>query len=380
MRVLIVPDKFKGTLTAGRAAEAIARGWQRARRQDKVRLVPMSDGGDGFGEVMGRLLAAEPKKARTSDAAGRPCTARWWWHAKSGTAIIDSAAVIGLARLLPGRFHPFELDTFGLGKVVEAAFRQGARRCVVGVGGSATNDGGFGLARALRWTFLDAKGNSIKRWPDLASLVSVHTPLRKSPAGSVIVAVDVQNRLLGSRGCSRIYGPQKGLKPHQFAIAERALSRLAAVMKKFLGFDFSRLPGSGAAGGLGFGFAAFLGARLEPGFEIFSAEAGLKKMLTRTDLVITGEGRIDRSTCMGKGAGCVAALCGQMRIPCIGLAGTIEPGARRKARFTRNAALTDITTTEEAKACAGKWLETLSRVVATDWPIPGVPAAQRRQR
>src|SRR5688572_19053814 len=137
LRVLIVPDKFKGTLTAQQAAEAIARGWSDTRKEDAIELLPMSDGGDGFGAVLSQLLDAETRVTKTVDAAHRPITAEWWWEPKSATAIIEAARVNGLAQLPPGKFHPFELDTFGLGDVLGDAVRAGAKRCVMGIGGSA---------------------------------------------------------------------------------------------------------------------------------------------------------------------------------------------------------------------------------------------------
>ena len=158
MRILIIPDKFKGTLTAEAAAEAIARGWRKARPQDALDLLPMSDGGDGFGEVISRLLAAKVQTIKTVDAAHRPCLAKWWWEPKTKTAIVESATVIGLAMLPSKQFHPFDLDTFGMAAVLRAAAAKGARRCLIGIGGSATNDAGFGLARGLGWEFLDPDG------------------------------------------------------------------------------------------------------------------------------------------------------------------------------------------------------------------------------
>ena len=240
MKILIVPDKFKGTLTAQAAAEAIARGWLVARPEDSLKMLPMSDGGDGFGEVMAKLLGAKPQLMPTTDAAHRSLKARWWWVEKNKTALIESAQVIGLAQLStlrsrsatedgpPGKFHPFELDTFGLGKIFQAAVKRGAKKILIGIGGSATNDGGFGLARALGWKFLDARGDEIKNWPDLVKLKTISKPsLKRFP--KVVVAVDVQNPLLGKRGATRVYGPQKGLRSEDLPRAEEALKRLAMV-------------------------------------------------------------------------------------------------------------------------------------------------------
>src|SRR5579859_3393136 len=191
LRVLIVPDKFKGTLTAQEAAESIGCGWAKARPQDELQLLPMSDGGDGFGAVMSTLIGAVPRTVRTCDATHRPCTARWWWQARGRTAVLDTAGVVGLAMLPPGRYHPFALDTFGLGEVVRAAVRMGAKRCLVGLGGSATNDAGFGLARAFGWQFVDQSGDPIERWPDLANLADLHPPTNPDGLPELVIAVDV---------------------------------------------------------------------------------------------------------------------------------------------------------------------------------------------
>jgi len=252
LKILVVPDKFKGTLTAGQAARVIADGWRKARPRDVLELLPMCDGGDGFGEVMAGLFSAEVQVTRALDAAHRPIEARWWWAEKRRTALIESAEVIGLARLqttrpqdhkttgLPdyrtteprtphrrqrrrnGRqpttdhgakkpsvdsgLHPFGLDTFGLGAVLVAAAQKGARRCLVGIGGSATNDGGFGLARALGWRFLDREGRRIERWTELRGLAKVQSPSSFVPVSKT--TEDKKSRVrsplstLGLRSCS----------------------------------------------------------------------------------------------------------------------------------------------------------------------------------
>lgn len=376
LKVLIVPDKFKGTLTAREAAAAMARGWRKARPNDVLELLPMSDGGDGFGEVMSELLRARRQAIKTVDAAHRPCRAHWWWEAESKTAIIESAEVVGLARLPAKKFHPYKLDTFGLGAVVRAAAAKGALRCLIGIGGSATNDGGFGVARALGWEFLDRAGTSITSWTRLHMLASAHPPKCRRWFKDFIVAVDVQNRLLGPQGCTRIYGPQKGLTSIDLSFAERCLGDLARVTTSLLlpshplvarnGGRFANEPGAGAAGGLGFGLRCFAGARLQPGFDLFARTAELSRRLGAADLVITGEGAIDQSTLMGKGVGQIALWCRKLRIPCIGLAGTVL--ARSENSFTAEHGLTDLTTMEKAKGRPAFWLERLAEQVASDWP------------
>ena len=359
LRVLVMPDKFKGTLSASEAAAAIARGWVRARPQDELELLPMSDGGDGFGEVMSGLLNARPERIKTVDAAHRPRTATWWWEAKARIAIVESAQVVGLAMLPPKRFHPFALDTFGLGAVLREARRSGAEQILIGIGGSATNDGGFGLARAVGWEFRARHGGLIEEWTRLHELEEIRRPAPRR-FGKVVVAIDVANPLLGACGATRVYGPQKGLRVEDFPEAEKCLRRLARVTERELGQDFARVPGAGAAGGLGFGLLAFLGAKPEPGFELFARLAGLSHRLRTADLVITGEGAIDRSTAMGKGVGQIAKRCRELGIPCLGLAGRVFDQGKLARRFDRVQSLTELTTVKEAMANPGCWLAKLA--------------------
>jgi len=363
-RILIAPDKFKGTLTASEAMAAIARGWRGVRSRDEVELLPISDGGDGFGSVFVGLTGAKPVTMITVNAAGQRCLVRWWWDAADKVAIIESARVIGLAMLPPGKFHPFQLDTRGLAAVLRAVAKRGARRCVVGIGGSATNDGGFGLARGLGWKFLDAGGTPIECWTELARLARIERPPAQTWPKEIMVAVDVQNRLLGARGCTQIYGPQKGLRPGDFAKAEAALRGLAKVFREQFGEDVAAKAGAGAAGGLGFGLAAFADASLEPGFALVAHAARLDQKLRRTDLVVTGEGRLDRSTLMGKGVGELAKRCRKLGVDCIALGGCIADRKMLAGKFSFVGALTDFTSATQAQAKAKLWLQRLASEAA----------------
>jgi len=368
LRVLIAPDKFKGTLDAAEAAAGIERGWRRGRPADTTQRFPISDGGEGFGALIGASLGAETRLCETVDAAHRPCAAAWWWHAPSGTAILETARVIGLAMLERGRYHPFELDTFGLGAVVRAAEAAGARRLLLGIGGSATNDGGFGLARALGVVFHNDRGRAIERWTELHALAQVHPPKHPPRFESVVVAVDVQNPLLGPQGCARVYGPQKGLRDEDFPFAERCLGRLAAVVEKDWHEAAATLPGAGAAGGLGFGLRCFLGARLEPGFALFAETAGLEPRLAEADLVLTGEGAIDASTLMGKGVGELAARCARRGLPCLGLAGACDLPPGPAGHFAAiHAIVPQVASREDALARPARHLETLAEAAARHW-------------
>jgi len=369
VKALIVPDKFKGTLTASEAAQAIASGWRRARPGDDLELLPMSDGGDGFGEIMSSLIGAEPILTGTVDAAHRPISASWWWHARTATAIIESARIIGLAQLPRGKYHPFGLDTRGLGIVLRAAEKRGARKCLIGIGGSATNEAGFGLALELGWEFHDDSGGKLTRWIELEHLARLETAIPTLSLAEVTVAVDVQNPLLGPEGCTRVYGPQKGLRPDDLPLAERCLDRLASVLKQQHHLDFASAPGAGAAGGLGFGLCSFAGAQLASGFDIFAEQARLKDRLHDTDLVITAEGAIDQQTLMGKGVGQIAALCREAQLPCVALAGIVADRKAAAEQFSHVHALTDLTSPEEAMANAATWLETLASRAAEQFDL-----------
>lgn len=376
LRVLVCPDKFKGTLTATAAAQAIADGWREARPNDHLDLLPISDGGDGFGELLGHHLGAAEQSCDTVDAAHRPLRTTWWWLPHTRTAIVESARVIGLTILPPGRFHPFELDTYGLGLVLREVGARRPRMTLVGIGGSATNDAGFGMARALGWRFLDADRKAITRWPELARLERIIGFSSTHRPGAITVAVDVENPLLGPRGATRVYGPQKGLRLRDFRPAEQALQRVIDVMRRQRRKEArgATRAGAGAAGGLGFGLGAFLRATIEPGFEIFANTTGFRERMRQADVVVTGEGAIDTTTVrMGKGVGRVARLGRQLRKPCLGLAGLVQLPGASAAPFTRVSGIApDLTSADEARAHAAKWLTVLARQAAIAWN-PGRP-------
>ena len=364
-RILIVPDKFKGSLTALEAAGAIARGWAAACPGDSLVLMPMSDGGDGFGPVMAEAIGLEEQIVKGIDATGKARPTSWWLDSEAGQAVVETAQSNGLALLPKGQFHPFDLDTRGVGGLLLAAGQAGAAHCLTGIGGSATNDGGFGMARALGWVFLDESGNAIEQWPGLDGLAAIESPASRAWP-SVTVASDVQNPLLGVDGATRVYGPQKGMRPEDFAKADACFGRLAKVAAETLGSDFSVTPGAGAAGGLGFGLMAFAGATIESGFEVFAEATDLVTKIGEADFVVTAEGAIDEQTLMGKGTGQVAALCRRLGKPCIGLTGQLELGKvevdPRQRLFWRLAAIVpDLATEQEAMANAAYHLERLAK-------------------
>ena len=361
LNVLICPDKFKGTLTAHKALEAIANGWRSVRRQDRLTLLPVSDGGEGFGEILSGLCRAEPRYVDTVDASGHPVRAVWWRDSATQTAIVESANVIGLSLFPPKKYHPFQLDTFGLGAVLQEAIGAGASSCVIGIGGSATNDGGFGLAKALGFRFVNQSGAFIQRWTDLTQLHHILPPKQTIAFEEFVVAVDVQNPLLGPQGASRIYGPQKGLRNEDMDLAEKCLGRLTDVALQDLKSNHATTQGAGAAGGLGFGLMTFMNAHPVPGFAMIAGESRLQDKIKANQLVITGEGAIDASSVMGKAVGEIAAICQANQIPCIGLGGSIQlPTETRKLFHRLYGIVPHLCTPTQAQTQPDFWLEKLA--------------------
>ncbi len=366
-RVLVVPDKFKGTLTARQAAMAIARGWLQVHPGDAVETLPMADGGEGFGEILGQLLNAQPRTCATIDAAGRGRVAAWWFEPETRTAVVETAEVNGLALFPRGQFHPFELDTFGLGALLREAERAGAKRVYAGVGGSATNDGGFGLARALGYRFRDASGAELRAWTELERLERIDAPVQTLSFDALTVAVDVSNPLLGADGATLVYGPQKGLLISDLPKAEACLARLAEVVRALRGDDLGREASSGAAGGLGFGLRAFCGGAYRSGGEIFATIARLDERVRAADLVLTGEGRFDEQTLMGKGVRVVAEAAAQAYKPCYCLAGVASVDGERLPwpRFRAFSIVPALADAAEATAHADACLTRLAAEVAS---------------
>ena len=367
LHVLIAPDKFKGTLTALEAAKAIARGWRAVRPEDQLTQLPISDGGDGFGPLIANPLNALPITIPSKDAAGNEIEALIWQTVDHLT-LIESANLIGMTILTEEQLSPFAFDSSGLGLALQSDRIQNGSHCIIGIGGSATNDGGFGMAKTLGWHFLDGDDQEINHWPDLVQLKKIIKPNFSKGylcnLKSITVAVDVQNPLLGPNGCTRIYGPQKGLCEEDLPRAEAALTRLAEVWASQTGEDAAKLPGAGAAGGLGFGLHCFAGAEIRSGFDIFTETTGLEKILQEVDIVTTGEGTMDRQTVMGKGVGELAKMARAKDCRCLGMAGRLEDHLELNDHFEQCCALTEITSQEEAKQNAEQWLEKLAAETA----------------
>ncbi len=322
MRVLIAPDKFAGTLTAVQAAEAIAEGWRRRAPDDELELAPMADGGPGFCDVLHASLGGDLLAVEVSGPYGErlPATVL----VVGDTAYVESAQACGLHLTPEAERDPERATTRGVGELVLAAVDAGVRRVVIGLGGSATNDGGSGLLASLGATAFPS--GSLGRGPEaLATLGSVDLePARAAVAGvDLIAATDVDNPLLGLIGATNVYGPQKGVAEDRKQAVDAALERLASATDKKTALS----KGAGAAGGLGFALL-LLGARREPGIALVADAVGLTEKARRVDLVITGEGAFDFSSRSGKVPYGVAAVAAEALQPCIALAGQVLIGSR----------------------------------------------------
>jgi glycerate kinase len=331
-RVVVAPDKFKGSCTAREAADAIVDGIREVWG-DAVgyAVIPLADGGEG---TVAAFLdgGATPQRVRVVDALGEPVTAT---YALAGTtAILEMAAASGLAQLGERR-APRTASTFGTGQLIADALAHGARRIVLGIGGSATTDGGAGALAALGLRFLDAAGAELAPVPEaLAGLARVDAsgldPRLK--AVSIQIACDVENPLLGPAGAATVYGPQKGAEPPDVAFLEGVLTRFAGVADAATGRDLRDLPGAGAAGGLGWGLAVFAGARLAAGFDIVAGVVGLAAALRGAAACITGEGRIDRQSLDGKVLAGVARLAAAAGVDVVAIGGSVDPLAEADLR------------------------------------------------
>lgn len=337
--ILIAPNALKGSLSAPAAARAIAAGVRRARPGARLRLLPVADGGDGVLEVLEEALAGERMTARVHGPLGTLMDANYIYVPDRRLALLEMARVAGLALLRPAQYDPLRASTRGLGELLHAALERGAQDILLGIGGSASNDAGIGMAAALGVRFLDGDGQPVE--PLACNLVRIQ---RVDTSGldlrlrvtRIQVICDVDNPLLGARGATRVFGPQKGAGPAALEQLEAGLAHLADLMEQQLGVAVRDLPGAGAAGGLGAGAVAFLGAELRPGTELVLELLDFDAALQGADLVITAEGHLDTQTLDGKAPAVVARRAAACGIPCRVLAGGLDadPAALRTAGFT----------------------------------------------
>ena len=329
MKIVIAPNAFKECLSPLQAAQSIREGVLRACADSETVMLPLADGGDGTVEALAVATAGRIVRSNVSDPLGRSVQAEYGILGDGRTAVIEMAEASGLKRLVPEERNPLVTSTRGTGELIVDALSHSVGTIIVGIGGSATVDGGTGMARAFGYQFLDANGEPIPEGGGaLERLDRIEIPETKlfSDAVEVVVACDVDNPLLGESGAARVFGPQKGATPEMVEQLERGLARLACVMKKQFGLAIADRAGAGAAGGLGAGLVAFARARLESGSALILKYVRLQEVLRGADLVITGEGRVDRQTGMGKLPAVVAQCAKQSGIPVVVLAGALGEG------------------------------------------------------
>jgi glycerate kinase len=329
IRIGIAPDSFKGSLTALEAAERIAAGLRRACPGLQTVLVPMADGGEGTALTIAEATGGRMARRTVSDPLGRPVKAAFGLSGDGKTAVVEMAAASGLVLLKPRERNPMHTTTRGTGELMRAALKLGVRRLLVGIGGSATNDGGMGMARALGVRLLDGRGREVPEGGRGLARVRRIDLSRRLPALDTVtveVACDVDNPLAGPRGAAQVYAPQKGASPAMVRELDDGLRNLAAVIRQDLGVDVLETPGAGAAGGLGAGLMAFCGGTLRPGIDMVIDAVGLERRLKGCDLVVTGEGRMDSQTVFGKTPAGVARVARRLGLPVLAICGSLGKG------------------------------------------------------
>ncbi|MFP4247165.1 MAG: glycerate kinase [Halochromatium sp.] len=329
LTLVIAPNALKGSCSASAAAAALAAGARCAAPEAEIRQLAVADGGDGLLEIACASLGAERRPLRVTGPAFNQVDAAFAWLPGERTAIIEMALASGLALLAPAARDPRATTSLGTGELMRAALTLGAETLIVGLGGSATNDGGIGMASALGYRFLDAHGQPLR--PVGAALARIAridgTGVDPRLQGARVEAIcDVENPLTGATGAAATYGPQKGATPEAVAVLDAGLRRLAERLRQDLDCDAEDVPGAGAAGGLGAGLLAFCAAELRPGAELVLDLIGLERALEGADLVLTAEGRIDAQTVCGKAPAAVAARARRHGIPCIGIGGSVGEG------------------------------------------------------
>ncbi len=345
MRILAAPDKFKGSLTALEAAQAMERGIRRALPNARVIMVPLADGGEGTVEAMVNVPGGQTINITVTGPLGNAVRSRFGLIGPSvisqmglgakGTGmfsgIIEMALASGLALVPPEKRNPMITTTYGTGELIRAALHENCKKIIIGIGGSATTDGGMGMAQALGVTFFDRNGMELGlgsgQYLSQIDQIDVSGLDKGAREATVIIASDVRNPLTGDNGAAAVYGLQKGATPEMVKRLDEGLAHYASVIKRQLGVDVDDVPGAGAAGGLGAGLMAFLGAEMRSGVEVIMDAVWFDHKLTDVDLVLTGEGNIDAQTVFGKVVAGVARRSRAKGVPVIAIGGGVTPEA-----------------------------------------------------
>ena len=311
MKVTIAIDSFKGSLSTFQAGNAVAEGVKLADPEAETAVCPLADGGEGTVDAIIAATGGEMVKVTVCGPLGTPVKSSYDFIPQTKTAIIEMSAAAGITLVEEGDRNPLNTTTYGVGELIADAIKKGCRKFIVGIGGSATNDGGVGMLQALGFRFLDKAGNQValggKGLADIRE-IKIDGAMKELQDCAFCVACDVKNPLCGENGCSAIYGPQKGATPEMIRDMDAWLGRFAALTKEVLPGSDANIPGTGAAGGLGFAFLAYLNATLQSGIDLVMEATGLEEHIKDAEIVVTGEGRLDGQSYMGKAPVGVAEL------------------------------------------------------------------------
>ncbi|KZB89974.1 glycerate kinase [Bacillus sp. VT 712] len=375
MKIVIAPDSFKESLSSLEVAEAVEKGFKQVLPQANYVKVPMADGGEGTVQSLVDATDGEIISKTVTGPLGEPVEAFFGILGTKRTAVIEMAAASGLHLVPPAKRNPLMTTTKGTGELISAALDYGVNHIIIGIGGSATNDGGAGMAKALGAQLLDAEGNEILDGGGALgnlAFINLSTLDSRLQHVKIEVACDVDNPLTGERGASAIFGPQKGATPEMVALLDRNLRHYAAVLERDLGQKIDDVPGAGAAGGLGAGLLAFLQAELKRGVDIVIEATNLLEAVRDADVVITGEGKIDGQTIYGKTPIGVAKTAKKHGIPVIGIAGNIGADSHVVYEHGIDALFSivpGVTTLENAFANASDYVEKTAMNVAAVWKM-----------
>ena len=330
MKVTVAIDSFKGSLSTFQAGNAVAEGVKLVYPDAETAVCPLADGGEGTVDAIVAATEGERVEVTVRGPLGTPVTSSYGLISRTKTAIMEMSAAAGITLVAEGDRNPLNTTTYGVGELIADAIKKGCRKFIVGIGGSATNDGGIGMLQALGFRFLDQDGNPValggKGLGDIAE-IKIDSAMAELKDCVFCVACDVKNPLCGDNGCSAIYGPQKGATPEMIRDMDAWLGRFAELTKEVLPEADANIPGTGAAGGLGFAFLSYLNATLQSGIDLVIKETGLEEYIKNADIVVTGEGRLDGQSYMGKAPIGVAKLAKKYEKPVVAFSGCVTDDA-----------------------------------------------------
>lgn len=367
MKVVIAPDKFKGSLTSFEVCKALKAAVLHTWPDAEVHQLPMADGGDGFAAVLKYYKGTSSVSVSSFDALGKAITAGYEWSATEQLAIIEMAVASGLAMLDATQLQPLEASTYGTGLLLRDAIGRGAKEIIIGLGGSATTDGGTGILKALGFTLLDAQDQELP--PGGGSLTRLKKIIAPDtlPDIRIQIACDVNNVLYGPQGAAFVYAPQKGADPDQVQQLDSGLRQLAAVLEKSTGRHLATVPGTGAAGGIAISLLSYFNAQLVPGIGLISEAAGLESALQHANLAITGEGKIDAQTLQGKVIATIVSQAAAAGVPVLACCGVLDEEAWAGNTLSSLAGIITLTDAETDRDYAMQHAAALLTTRAEDW-------------